>query len=214
MGLRKFFAYMYDTVAKTFKVGDTSGSNYTEFESDGTMKMVGDATVYDDAFPVQLYTPTDATAPDLVTLAGNIKTWSFDGGSLTETLAGSIEMPHMYKEGTDIDFHIHQTTLTTATGNIKWTLEYVWCPLSGLIPTTTTITSAINTIASGDARKSKMVTIGTISGLGVKISDVLCFRLSRNASDAQDNFTADALVLAMGSHYQKDTLGSRTTYEK
>ena len=209
MGIRKFFAYMYDTVLKTMKIGDTSGNNYTEFESDGTMKFVGDATVFDDAFPVQLFTPSGVAAPDLITIAGNIVGWGFDGNTTTEYLYGSVELPHSYKEGTDIDFHIHQVNFTTGAGNVKWFLEYVWVPIMGAVSSTATTISNINAIATGDTRNSKAVTIGILSGAGRKISDVLCFRLYRNPADAEDTFPADICVTAMGCHYELDTVGSR-----
>ena len=214
MGIRKFFAYMYDTVLKTMKIGDTSGNNYTEFESDGTMKFVGDAVVFDDAFPVQLFTPASTPAPDLITVAGSIVGWGFDGNATTEYLYGSIELPHQYKEGTDVEFHIHQVNFTAGAGNVKWFLEYVWCPLVGAIPSVSTIVSSVNTIASGDVRNSKPVTIATLSGTGRSISDVLCFRLSRQPTDTGDTFPNDVCVLAMGLHYQIDTVGSRQMYVK
>lgn len=209
MGIRKFFAYMYDTVAKTFKIGDTSGNNYTEFESDGSMRFNGDATVFDDAFPVQLFTPSGTSAPDLITVAGGIVGWGFDGNTTTEYLYGSVELPHKYKEGSDIDFHIHQVNFTAGAGDVKWNLEYVWAPITGAIPSVATTVSSVNTIASGDVRNCKPVTIATISGVGRKISDVLMFRLYRNPADAADTFPADICVTAMGCHYEIDTVGSR-----
>ena len=209
MGIRKFFAYLYDTVAKTMRIGDTSGSNYTEFESNGTLKMVGEATVFDDAFPVQLFTPTGTAAPDLITVAGNIVGWGFDGNSTSEYLYGSIELPHSYKEGSDIDFHVHQVNFTAGAGNVRWVLEYVWAPITGAVASVSTTVTSVNTIALGDVRNCKPVTIATISGTGRKISDVLMFRLSRNPSDAADTFPNDICVTAMGCHFEQDTLGSR-----
>ena len=196
----------------TTKLG--TSANYTEFETDGTMKVVGDATVYDDAFPVQLYTPAGTAAPDLITVAGNIVGWGFDGGSTSEFLYGSIELPHSYKEGSDIDFHIHQVNFTAGEGDVKWNLEYVWAPIIGVVDSTATTVFSVNTIATGDTRNCKPVIIATISGVGRKISDVLMFRLYRVPTDAADTFTKDICVTAMGCHFEKDTLGSRTTYAK
>jgi hypothetical protein len=214
MGIRKFFAYMYDTVAKTFKIGDTSGGNYTEFEADGTMRSNGDATTFDDAFPVQLLTPTGTAAPDLITVAGNIVGWGFDGASTSEYLYGSIELPHRYKEGSDIDFHLHQVIFSAGAGDVKWFLEYVWAPLNGAVASVATTVASVNTIALGDVRICKPVTIATISGAGRKISDVLMFRIYRNPSDAADTFPNDVCITAMGCHFEQDTLGSRTIMGK
>ena len=209
MGIRKFFAYIYDTVLKTMKIGDTSGNNYTEFDSDGSMKFVGNATVFDDAFPVQLFTPSGVAAPDLITVAGNIVGWGFDGNTTSEYLYGSVELPHRYKEGSDIDFHIHQVNFTVGSGDVKWFLEYVWAPIMGAVPSVATTVSSVNTIALGDVRNCKPVQIATISGAGRKISDVLMFRLYRLPADAADTFPNDVCVTAMGCHFEIDTVGSR-----
>jgi hypothetical protein len=65
---------------------------------------------------------TGASAPGLIQLNGsNIYVLGFDGNVTSEQVFGSIEIDHMYKEGTDILFHVHWMPTTATAGNVKWT---------------------------------------------------------------------------------------------
>ena len=49
----------------------------------------------------------------------------------------------------------------------------------------------------------------TIDGTGITIGDQVAFRLYRDPT--QDTYQDDAVVLTFGLHYQKNSLGSRST---
>ena len=211
MGLRKFFAYMYDTVAKTMKIGDTSGNNYTEFESDGTLRFNGNATVFEDEYASYFFAESGAAAPDVVTLSGNNKAYGFDGGTTKEILHCFIELPHKYKEGSDIELHIHYLRKASGTGDVKWFADYSICPLAGALVPSQTV-SVVKTVGAVDY--CEVATIAIIPGTGRKISDVIALRIYRDPADAQDTFGADVLMTSFGIHYEVDTIGSRQMYVK
>ena len=193
------------------KIGG-GATNNTEIEADGSLKFNGNATVFEDEYASYFFVETGGTAPDVNTLSGNNKLYSFDGASTLEGLNCCIELPHSYKEGSDIEVHIHYLrTTTTASGNVKWFADYSICPLMGALVASQTI-SVVKTVAAQNV--CDVATIGTISGVGRKISDVISFRIYRNPSDAADTFAADVLMTSFGIHYERDTLGSRQMYVK
>lgn len=60
-----------------------------------------------------------ASAPDLVTFQGSIQLWTFDGVNTTEEVMGIFELPHKYKESTDLRPHIHFAPINGNGGNVK-----------------------------------------------------------------------------------------------
>ena len=131
------------------KIGDISGGNYTEFEADGTMVAIGDATCWDDIALGSGALGAGASAPDLININNSgIYLYGFAGAATIEQLYGSFEVPHNYKEGTDLIPHIHWLTTTTNTGNVKWQVDYWRVNM-------TTITAApsipLNIVALGTA---------------------------------------------------------------
>jgi hypothetical protein len=153
--------------------------------------------------------------------------WHFGDQALAaneEQLWFSAQIPHDYKEGTDIVAHIHWTPKVSGGADefVKWGLEYHWTDVGDNFPNTTIITSNAATGAtattSGDttltADEHYVTVIGTISGSGLGISSMLNCRIFRNSSDATDDLAQDAVGFEMDFHYQIDTMGSRQAFAK
>jgi len=124
------------------------------------------------------------------------------------------QMPHTYKEGSDICPHVHWSPDSTNTGNVRWQLEYVIVNINGTFAgaaTSDTITEA----ADGVALKHQLAEFTTIDGTGLTISHIIICRLTRmSSSDGLDTFTGNACFFEFDFHYQKDTQGSRTESAK
>ena len=91
----------------SLQVGNISGGNYFEIESDGTFKLNGDAEVWKDANTGGL-PGSGGASPDRINWdSTNIEVWAFDGGATTEEVFGWGELQHDYAEGTELKFHIH-----------------------------------------------------------------------------------------------------------
>lgn len=190
------------------QIGD--GTNYSEFESDGTYTMVGDATVWKDinlgsaqlAKPASSQPDTDEFK-DLNGDDAGIETYAFAVG---EKVSGSFELQHDYKEGSDLVFHIHWQGIAAPSGtdNVKWQLIYTVGDDVAL-PATTIIVGegAIDTQYA-----FHRTDLATIDGSGYGIGDQFLFQLSRIASTG-DAYAGDALIATVGLHYEIDTLGSR-----
>lgn len=194
-----------------FTAGDGGYTNYSSFESDGTLVFNGAATVYKDINIGSINLGMGASAPDLVAYNGtSIVMRAFDGNVTTEQLYGSTELQHDYKEGTDIVAHIHWCPTDTGTGNVIWYMDYVILEnsvASAVTPISVTVP------ASGVAWKETRADIDTISGAGLKIGAQIAFRLYR-VPTGSDTYAGDAMVFTIGFHYQIDTIGSRGITDK
>ena len=167
-----------------------------------------DSEVYDDVRVSGLAMRTNATAPDLIAFAPaatTLLTYGFDGTGTDEQAYFAIQLPHSYKEGTDIYPHVHWTPTDANAGTVVWTLEYTWINRDATASAPTTIkTTAVN--AGGVAWVHKYSDFTDISGTGKKISSMLMCRLTRLGAD--DTYAHDAALLEVDFHFVIDSLGS------
>ena len=207
----------------TFGLGKFGTStDYTGFEADGTLKMNGNATVWNDWNLSRDFTPTaGAGVPARNTLVGNIVKDQFAVNDALQYM--STELLHDWKEGSDMEIHIHWATggLNDATvRGVKWEVEYTVCnPLeSGVAPTVfpATVTQSLefSIPAAQPNRTHRVSTIYTIPGSTLKIGAQLLMRLKRIASVTNTAPAANPFVISFGVHYEADTLGSRTVAGK
>jgi len=198
------------------KFGDGGTSHYSEFEADGTLKFVGDATVFKDAdvsvvslLPVSGSEPGQFTFRDEAAGDTGIPTYSF---SNDQAVTGSIEIPHDYKEGSNLVFHVHWqgTVAPTDTDNVQWQLTYTVGQTGATLDATAT-----EVIETGfDTRYEFMRSdFPTITGTNYNIGDQFIFHLSRIAASANE-YGGGARAATVGFHYECDTAGSRTIVAK
>lgn len=201
-------------VLGTARFGDHT-NNYTKFENDGTLVCLGNATTWEDENIGAVQLKQGATAPDFSQIGtSGIYTYYFDGVSRNESVHGIIELPHAYKEGTDISFHVHWFPTTTAIGNVVWQLTYQWTNRNGIISGTTSTTVNCDPVATKGTAYEKLDSRTTLSGTAKNISSHIIFTLTRLQSDPLDTYAADIGFVACGIHYEKDTLGSRQVTTK
>lgn len=166
-------------------------------------------TQWDDMrVPVSALAP-GATAADPIIYgpAGSVRIRGFDGGVTLESMDFCAQLPHGYKEGTDIQPHVHWCPTTNAAGNVIWNLDYYWLDIGSTIPVLTTInTGAV--AAGGTAWKHLKSDLPVISGTGKLISSMLMCRIFRDPVGS-DTYPDDAGLLEIDFHYQIDSTGSR-----
>jgi hypothetical protein len=192
---------------------DTDLANPSDFVIDcGTAKtLVLEVPVYQDANIGSLVLQTGGTLPGIVEIVDSTLTGTgvyTRGFAIGEQGSGSIEIPHDYKEGTDMIFHIHyvgQDAPAGATDNIKWELTYT-ITRDGVTTPAATVDSAQDTIST--RTMWKRTDVETIAGAGLKIGDQVNFTLKRIAASS-DDYAGELLIGTLGFHYQTDTIGSR-----
>ena len=132
------------------------------------------------------------------------------------------QLPHSYKQGTDIEPHVHWVSADTAPASgtdVCWGLEYTWANVNGTFGNTTIIYGDEQSNGSGETitvDKHYLTDLGTITGTSKNISSMLVCRLFRDATGAggTDDYDDDAGLLEIDFHFQIDTIGSRTETAK
>lgn len=176
----------------------------------GTIYATNAYLLWDD---LQLLTAArnGASAPTMTVYRGTIYGPEFTATGTNE-FHGSIELPHTYAEGTDMKLHVHWKTNSTnaAGGGVVWGMEYTFTThIPGSVePAPTTLQATESVAASNQQYLQHSFDIGTISGVGRKVSDLLKFRIYRLGNDGADTFAASCYPDSFAIHYQKDTNGS------
>lgn len=168
--------------------------------------------VWDDLrFPSITLKLAGAGNPDLVQVTNNggspgVSIYCFDPTG-DEYLIGVAQLPHTYKAGTDVEAHIHWSPTDANANDVVWGLEYTLSPIEEVFSTTTTVATATVSTDSTD-NKHHYDPLATITGTTLEESDVIIFRIYRDADNGADDYAADACLIEFDLHYQKDKAGT------
>ncbi|PKP24778.1 MAG: hypothetical protein CVU03_10900 [Bacteroidetes bacterium HGW-Bacteroidetes-2] len=201
------------------KIGDIAGGNSTKVEADGTLVFEGNAEVWDD-LRVSMDKGSSSASLDYFLGSSGGQIWYFRDDKGLETLSFQVQLPHSYKEGTNIYPHLHWSPKVTKNGYVKWNLDYTWVNYDASTPLVFPANITSTVIARGPfTAKTHLITGLTTGGVGLngtgkKVSSILICRLWRDSGDSQDTYTDDAGLLSLDFHYQIDMVGSRTQYTK
>ena len=131
----------------------------------------------------------------------------------TNAIAFSAQLTHAYKEGSNIEFHIHLVHPTNGAGNSVWQMTYSWANINGDFPVETTPT-AITVAAPAVADRHSVANVATLTGTGKTISSVILCSLSRLGNNASDTYDDFIYLVAADFHIIRDTIGSISEYTK
>ncbi len=207
---------------------ETGLENYTKITTDGSLSYVGNATRWED-----LRIPTTSLKDRIVDMPkwdpfindgqtgpGLFLHWFEDKtggeGDAEQELFFTAQMPHGWKEGSDLQPHVHWTTKDDASGkNVEWGLEYVWANVTSQFSSTTNIIYTDNTIGTPGIRQHNISTFPKIDGAGHLLSSMLICRVFRHSSGGNDTFDGkQAGLIEIDFHYQVDSDGSNQEYTK
>lgn len=193
-------------------------TNFSEFEPDGSMKMNGAATIFDDKTWDVLSLKTLGTW-----VTTNAVEWVVEYttvANLNDYIYTNVQMPHSRKIGSIIYPHIHRFQ---AEANIPNRLVQYRRQINGGVKTTawTNYKSNVNafTYVSGTIHQISHDSGITPPG-GATLSDIIQFRVIRDSINASwvftwaDAYTATVWILSFDVHFEKDTMGSRQEYIK
>jgi hypothetical protein len=124
----------------------------------------------------------------------------------------TLQLPHGYKEGTDIMPHVHWVGSDTATGNVCWKMGYTWANIASAFGASAVVTGL--GANSSTANTHILTELTDLTGTGKTASSMLNCSLRRNSSNAADTYTGSAYLLEFDVHYEIDTIGSRTELAK
>ena len=139
--------------------------------------------------------------------------------STEQELYFACQMPHCWKESSDIHAHVHW--LPTANGgageDVSWGLEYSWADINEVFGNTNIIygdvTKAAETLVQN---KHYLTELGVITASGKTFSSMLLCRIFRDATGAggTDDFGDTAGLLEIDFHYEIDSPGTSEEYVK
>ena len=126
---------------------------------------------------------------------------------------GSIEIPHDYKEGTDLVFHVHwgSNAPPSDTDYVKWQLTYIVTESGATTPPPPT--PLVVEVAHDTQYEHFISNFTAITGTTFKIGMQINFNLKRIAAVGAA-YAGVAIAETIGFHYQCDTMGSRTISDK
>lgn len=190
-----------------WKFGD--GTNYAEFESDGTLKLNGTATFWQDIdFPIIIRT-TGAGIPSLATIRGNLSApqWAVNDTNMCE----AQEMIHPWKEGSEITWHVHMLTAASDASDryVKWEIEWNYATIGEAWQMNNlTQTAEIRIDANTPILTHVIGTIYAWTPTGVKIGAHVWARLKRITAGGTAP-SANPYCGMLQMHVECDTIGSR-----
>lgn len=118
----------------------------------------------------------------------------------------SIQLPHSYLQGSDIEAHVHWIAEDATVGNAIWLLTYSWANIGDAFPVETPVTA---TGINGGLNIQNLSSFGMLNGAGKTISSMLVCSLKRNSSNVLDTLNGkDVYLVGVDFHYKMDTLGS------
>lgn len=193
--------------------GDMANGHYSEFESDGSYVMHGNATVWEDLLPSSVTIGTTGpNIPGFTVYNSNLRAYEFVGtGNQTKEIHMGFQMAHGWKLGTNVSPHLHLYVANTAGGgNVKFYCEYTWTNIgqTGVIATQT-INSTITRNPNEATANNLLFALPEINGSGKALSSMLMCRLYRIPDDTGDTYEASVWLKSADLHIEKDRDGSR-----
>ena len=126
----------------------------------------------------------------------------------------TFQMPHNYKEGTDLIPVVHFIYNADEVGTrVRWSIRYSWANVGDNFPVSTPVWKNSD-LANNDSLKHQVTKFDSIDGAGKEISShVLCY-LSRNSSHVDDTYVSNVKVTGISVLYQIDSPGSSSEWVK
>lgn len=215
--------FLDSSADKLYLGGNT---NAVTIDKGGELTLIGTAIVWEDLRVPVTSTKLGGTKDPHFTVfktngAGSqgVFLYWFDK-TTEEELYFTCQVPHAYKEGTNLIAHIHWIPKTNGGANavVSWGLEYTWANYVAVFANTSIIYT--NTHLPADASlvadKHYMSSFAAINGAGKTISSMLVCRVFRDAGGTglTDDYNDDAGMLEIDFHFENDTMGSKTETAK
>lgn len=140
---------------------------------------------------------------ELVNFVGNTITYGFVPDSTSEVYV-NWDLPFSYAVGTDLYAALHWSPgNSTATGNVRWGLEFTAAAVGGVFGATQTF----YVLGSADGTAYKHIQSVSSPYSGAVINQRFFIRLFRDGNDVSDTFSSMAYLLGIDFYYQVNKFG-------
>lgn len=190
--------------------------NTTDVTVNKTLRVLGNMTlqntVWDDVFISTTSLGSGINAPTLTSYnLTNIKIYCFAGSVHNDDASSCSEMPHNWKEGSDIEIHQHNVQDGTSTNPIVWNITYYIQQMDG----SRYMNGTLGNISTSKGKWNlTYVDYPDISMTNFKLGTQICIQFTRTQDHPTDTNPDNSCPLTVGIHYQIDSLGSDTEYTK
>jgi hypothetical protein len=181
-----------------------------------TDPLIGDATYYEDLW-VQFNPAASASAPSYANYkAGRVFVFS-DEAVNEDQLPFVAQLPHSYKFGSNIEFHVHIVGEDNTACNFRWCVNYSMADINKVFPSTGQVCKNIANLGTTDAHN--YADIGSVTPdpaiYGNFVSTAIIGTVFRNSTSASDTCNAkNVYLLQFDMHVEKDAFGSREETSK
>lgn len=179
-----------------------TSNNKTHWDAAGRMRC--DSLVWDDLrAPANGINPAGTPSPAGINTADGSLTF---GQNTSQVAVAWFQLPHNWKEGTNIIIHIHWSKSTSAAGTVDWQMKYKWANWGDVMGAFSNLATGVEMIPnSNTADKHALYAWDTISGVGKTLSSMICVYLTRVNGDS---YATLVNLYEIDIHYQIDKLGS------
>jgi len=122
------------------------------------------------------------------------------------------QVPHSWRVGTPLNPHVHWFPENNGAGSVVWGLEYTISTIGGTFGASQIISGTGSTTSTAFVHRTTAIT-PIVMGSNL-ISTMLGCRVFRWVSDPSDNYGSRAALLEIDFHFQQDTPGSRSEFNK
>lgn len=182
------------------------------------IRLLGTTTVYNDLMPNAVSLGQGVSVPAFSIYNGSVlRAYEFVGNALNvREIFMAFQLPHLYKEGSNIGPHVHIYIPDDATGGIiKFGVTLSWNNVNATgTDSETTYYGTITRTANQGINNNAILSFGSIDGTGKTLSSIVSCRIFRDAGDSGDTFGGSVWLKAADIHYEIDALGSSTETAK
>lgn len=193
------------------RIGDADGTDYTEIDADGTIRMNGAATVWRDSMVPATSFRAGGTALTFDNLTTNIYAYRFD---ISDEIHFSVQFNHDIRAAGHLVPHVHlvnKNAIGNTNYNVAVDFRYTWTNLFNGFPSEQNELNVKCSFQNKLALHHNLVNFSTINPSATQggISSILMGTVKRVAASIQPYNTNDIYILGLDVHYECDTIGSR-----
>lgn len=197
------------------------GENYSKFDTNGTLRMSGDATVYKDKLQSLLTQIKNIPSDQLIVNYAEGTLDFKDTSTLSDYALMNVQINHDWQIGSDVHPHIHWFQNQVSIPN--WLVQYRW-QANGQPKTTAWSNFVLDhstfSYTSGTILQIEGSTSRITPPINAGLSDILQLRLIRDTQNTSglfsgvDTYTGLARTLNFDVHYKINSIGSNEEFTK
>lgn len=200
--------------------GDLANGNFVEIESDGTIELHGDATVYLDELAPLIGSKIESPSSHIVASVSESAMEFKTSCDLNDYIALNFQFNHDRLLDSDIFPHLHWWQSSATIPN--WLMQYRW-QVNGQAKTTawTSAKYATHAFTYTAGTLNQITSFGSISApANDGVSTILQVRLLRDVANTStlfsgtDGLGSSIYGVSFDIHKQLDGIGSRSEYTK